>query len=443
MSDQSLFAAHIAHRRQQIDHLLNDSGYDALLIHSGRVQYPRFDDRARPFRVHGHFNAWVPMPYASDCLLELRSGQRPTLWYTQPKDFWHLPPSEPDHWWAKEFDLHIIQDASQWMHRFDASEALGAIGDEAHLQGMGQRVDLNPIDLLTSLDEFRTQKTKWECACIREATRKAAFAHKAARDEFLAGGSELDVFWAYMRALNEDSGTLPYDAIVAMNEHAATLHYQHRASAKLDARYSFLLDAGADTHGYAADITRTHVGPTSHPHSGLFHGLIDAMDHLERRLALGAKSGHSFVDMHHQAHQGIADILHQTDLVSGSTQSMIEQGITRVFFPHGLGHFLGAQVHDVAGQISPAGLALPPPPDDPMLRLTRVLESGNVITIEPGLYFIPMLLEQLKSEPAGAQVNWTLVESLIPFGGIRVEDNVLVTEDQPMNFTREAFEDVG
>jgi Xaa-Pro dipeptidase len=49
----------------------------------------------------------------------------------------------------------------------------------------------------------------------------------------------------------------------------------------------------------------------------------------------------------------------------------------------------------------------------------------------------------LKSEPAGAQVNWTLVESLIPFGGIRVEDNVLVTEDQPMNFTREAFEDVG
>ena len=171
----------------------------------------------------------------------------------------------------------------------------------------------------------------------------------------------------------------------------------------------------------------------------MFQGLVDAMDHLERRLAHSARAGHSFVDLHQQAHQGIAQILSQTELVSGSVESIVANGITRAFFPHGLGHFLGAQVHDVAGQIDPDGRALPPPPDDPMLRLTRVLEAGHVVTIEPGLYFIPMLLDKLKRDPAGQQVNWAAVESLIPFGGIRIEDNVLVTEAEPVNFTREAF----
>ena len=442
MPDQSLYGAHIAHRRDQIDTLLNAHGYDALLIHSGRLEYPRFDDRARPFRVHGHFNAWAPLPYADDCLLELRSGQRPVLWYYQPKDFWHLPPATPENWWAQEFDVRVVSEWREWLPLFEAPEALAAIGAEWALQGLGERVDLNPRELLTQLDETRTRKTPWECSCIESATQKAVRAHEAARHGFLSGGSELEIFYAYMHAINEDPHTLPYDAIVAINEHASTLHYQHRQSATPQHHYSFLLDAGADTLGYAADITRTHLGSSKHPHSGLFHGLIDAMDHLERRLALSAKPGQSFVDLHQQAHLGIAEILHQTQLVKGSTESMVEQGITRKFFPHGLGHFLGAQVHDVAGQISEEGQSLPPPPEDPMLRLTRTLEEGHVVTIEPGLYFIPLLLDQLRSSTMSEQVDWDLVESLIPFGGIRIEDNVLVAHEGPVNFTRRAFDDV-
>ncbi len=440
MSDQALYARHIHHRRQHMDHLLNEMGFDVLFIHSGRLAYPRFDDRALPFRVHGHFNAWVPLPYAPDCLLELHAGKQPILWYLQPDDFWHLPPAAPEHWWAKEFDVRIIKDASEWTKRFDITEATAAIGEEGHLAGLGEHIAINPPLLLQALDEHRTRKTEYECWAIYQASLKAARAHNSAHRAFLEGNSELQVFHAYLASLNEDPQTLPYDGIVAINEHAATLHYQHRHNQAPQQHRSFLLDAGADHLGYASDITRTHVGNIKTPESSLFQGLIDAMDHLERRLAQSAKVGHSFVDMHQQAHLGIAEILSQTELVTGSIESIVEGGITRVFFPHGLGHFLGTQVHDVAGQVSPAGDALPPPPRDPMLRLTRTLEAGNVVTIEPGLYFIPMLLDQFKRQSNADQVHWDRVEALIPYGGIRIEDNVLVSEGEPVNYTREAFD---
>lgn len=100
---------------------------------------------------------------------------------------------------------------------------------------------------------------------------------------------------------------------------------------------------------------------------------------------------------------------------------MVEQGITRAFFPHGIGHFLGIQVHDVAGKPTPS------PEDAPFLRLTRTLEAGMVVTIEPGLYFIPSLLEPLLNGPEAQYLNRALIDELKSCGGIRIEDNVVVT----------------
>lgn len=440
MSHHALYAAHVRHRRDRLDHLLNETGFDVLFIHSGRVGYPKFDDRALPFRAHGHFSAWLPLPFAPDCLLECHAGQQPILWYLQADDFWHLPPAEPERWWADEFDVRIIKDPSDWVARINRVEATAAIGDEAHLAGLGEHMAINPPRLMQALDEDRTQKTAYECALIFEANRKAARGHQRAGEAFVAGHSELEIFQAYIQGVNDDPATFPYDGIVALNEHAATLHYQHRQTDRPDQARSFLLDAGADQLGYASDITRTHAATTASHAGGVFQGLIDAMDHLQRRLCQGAKVGHSFVDLHHQAHRGIAEILMQSGLATGSAEALVDQGITRTFFPHGLGHFLGAQVHDVAGLVAPDGTPAPAPAADPMLRLTRVLEPGHVVTIEPGLYFIPMLLADLKQTPQGASMDWALVEALTPFGGIRVEDNIHITDAGPVNFTREAFD---
>jgi Xaa-Pro dipeptidase len=111
-----------------------------------------------------------------------------------------------------------------------------------------------------------------------------------------------------------------------------------------------------------------------------------------------------------------------------------------VFFPHGVGHLLGLQVHDVAGfSVDEQGAQKARPQGHPYLRLTRTLEPGFVVTIEPGLYFIDMLLDEARNGAHGKHINWRRVDEFRPYGGVRVEDNVACTADEPENLTRDAF----
>ena len=106
--------------------------------------------------------------------------------------------------------------------------------------------------------------------------------------------------------------------------------------------------------------------------------------------------------------------------------------------PHGVGHLLGIQVHDVGGQQKDiAGGSSPPAEHSPALRNTRIMEENMVFTVEPGLYFIPLLLEAERNQARGKFINWELVDALYPCGGIRVEDNVRVTEQGVENLTRQ------
>jgi Xaa-Pro dipeptidase len=116
----------------------------------------------------------------------------------------------------------------------------------------------------------------------------------------------------------------------------------------------------------------------------------------------------------------------------------LQQGITKTFFPHGIGHFLGLQVHDVAGHAADdRGTPNPPPEDHPFLRTTRIIEPNQVFTIEPGLYFIDSLLADLQSSEQSKYMNWDVIDSFRPFGGIRIEDNVIVHRDRNENMTRD------
>ncbi len=122
-----------------------------------------------------------------------------------------------------------------------------------------------------------------------------------------------------------------------------------------------------------------------------------------------------------------------------SAEDAVQSGLSWVFYPHGLGHFLGLQTHDVAGLVDNEGNAIPRPDGYPALRLTRVLEEGNVLTIEPGLYFIDSLLEKWRANNDAGMVNWNRVDELRPYGGIRIEDHVLVQKDGCEDLTRRAF----
>jgi Xaa-Pro dipeptidase len=122
-------------------------------------------------------------------------------------------------------------------------------------------------------------------------------------------------------------------------------------------------------------------------------------------------------------------------------EESLDNGVARLFFPHGIGHMLGLQVHDVGGFMEDESgtTSLPRPKQDPALRLTRLLEPGFVVTMEPGLYFIEARLAPARSGPLAAQIDWSRVAALQPFGGIRIEDDLAITAEGCDNLTREAF----
>ena len=172
----------------------------------------------------------------------------------------------------------------------------------------------------------------------------------------------------------------------------------------------------------------------------MFAELITAVDENQQAIIDEIRPGPNYLDLHVRFHKRLARILCDLNILTCSADSAFERGMTDSFLPHGLGHLIGLQTHDVGGlQSSAEGGANPPPARYTALRLTRAVEAGQVFTIEPGVYFIPMLLDALKSGPLAADVNWDVLETLRPCGGIRIEDNVLVTEEGAINLTRDAF----
>ncbi|MDT8409585.1 MAG: Xaa-Pro dipeptidase [Wenzhouxiangellaceae bacterium] len=427
------YRPHVERLIGQATEVLSQAGYDRLLIHSGRPRTRFQDDYQPPFRAHPYFIHWLPLPRSPDCLLDIRPGRRPRLWLAAPEDFWHAAPDAPEDWWAQCFEIELVSDAAGWQHVLDEVSATALIADPHDFPGLGRHADLNPETVLGLLDQQRTVKSDWQIQCIRAANRIAMAGHRAAADAFSSGASELEIHLAYLHAAQHDPDTLPYNSIVALNEHAAVLHYQLRDAQAPERRRSFLIDAGADCHGYAADITRSYSAD-----DGLFAALISEMDRLQQQLVARMQVGRSYVDLHYEAHRGVAEILESSKICDMSVDAMLEANLTSTFLPHGLGHFLGIQVHDVAGRVGPDGRHLPPPEQHPFLRLTRELQKDNVLTVEPGLYFIPQLLDRLRDTPLSGHIDWKLIETLLPYGGIRIEDDVLVQLEEPVNLTREA-----
>jgi Xaa-Pro dipeptidase len=432
---EALYGKHLEEWERRFSAALDACQYEAVLIFSGPEQHRARDDESYPFVAEPYFKAWLPLTQHPGSALKIVPGERPLLVCTQPADYWHAPPKDPEGWWVKHFDVHRVSSAA------DVADALGthtprvaAIGDSAGAKIEAETVS-NPPRLLDYLDYFRAFKTPYEVACMEQANALAAAGHAAAERAFRDGASEFELSQIYCSATLQRESELPYRSIVALNEHAAVLHYQHLDRQAPTDRFSFLIDAGADFRGYAADISRTYSAGDE-----LFDSLIESLDRMQRLLCSEASGGVDFTDLNEQAHQALAGILREHRIVKCSEEEAYARGVTRYFLPHGLGHLLGLQVHDAGGRlVSPEGQRQAPPDAHPALRLTRTLDPGFVLTVEPGVYFIPSLLERLGNGDLRPQIDWTRVALLVPFGGIRIEDNVLITESGARNLTRPAL----
>lgn len=430
----ALFPAHIRTVRERTDQALGEAGFDAIVIAAGDLRMQFLDDNAYPFKVNPHFKWWVPIVDNPNCFVIYEPGNKPSLVYYQPVDYWYKPAGAPQGFWVDQFDVKVIGDAAHAKQHFPT----GRVAVIAEHDGLIEGGVMNPEPLMLRLHYERSWKTDYEIECMRQANVRGARGHRAAEKAFRAGESEYEIHLAYLRASDQTEEEIPYSNIIAINENASVLHYTLHERQRIDVtrRHSFLIDAGAAVNGYASDITRTYSS-----NGDEFAQLIAAMDEMQRGLVAEIAPDVNYPDVHMSAHRGVAEIVVRFDFIRGlDAAGVVEKRISSTFLPHGVGHFLGLQVHDVAGFAANAhGATLAKPEGHPYLRLTRRVQPRMVFTIEPGLYFIEPLLSELQKSENAKYVNWPKVDAFRKFGGIRIEDDVVVTENGRDNLTRAAF----
>ena len=430
---KQLYLAHIDELQIRAKNVLRRESLDGLVIHSGKELKAFLDDISYPFKCNPHFKHWLPLINATNCWLIINGEDKPRLIYFQPFDFWHQVKILSDEFWCDSFAIEVIHQAS------DIDKILPY--DKARIAYLGEHIEvanalgfdnINPEAVLNYLHFHRAYKTDYEQACLRQANSIAVNGHKAAYHAFQQGMTEFDIQQVYLKEISHTESETPYQNIIALNEHAAILHYTGLDRQKPKLMRSFLIDAGASFHGYCADITRTYAKSGSH-----FYDLIQQMDKLALSLVKRLKPGMSYLDLHVEAHRDIAEVLREFDIIHCDASTAIEAGIVATFFPHGLGHHLGLQTHDVGGFMADErGTHVSAPAEHSFLRTTRLVEANQVFTIEPGLYFIPSLLSNLRKSKVASLINWKIVDQLSFYGGIRIEDNVIVHQSHNENITR-------
>ncbi|WP_371187417.1 Xaa-Pro dipeptidase [Thalassotalea maritima] len=428
------YQAHFETLQQRTATIVNKEKLKGLCIHAGHALPVFLDDMYYPFKTNPHFKAWLPITETPNCWLLVNGTDKPVLAFYQPTDFWHKVTKLEDSYWTRFFDIKLISKADQIADILPADKTdfayIGAHKDIAAKLGF---TIVNPDNVINYMHYHRAYKTNYDLENMRQANKIAVAGHTAAKNAFLAKASEFEIQLAYLAATGQGENEMPYGNIVALNENAAILHYMTLDKQAPMEHRSFLIDAGASFNGYAADITRTYAF-----NDGEFAELIAAVDVMQKQLVNGLQSGASYVDLHIKNHYMLAAILAKFKLVNMDTDAMVEQGITRAFFPHGMGHHIGLQVHDVGGfMANEQGDTVPSPEQHPFLRTTRSIESKQVFTIEPGLYFIDEFLTNLKNSSHSSAINWQKVAQLKPYGGIRIEDNIIVHEHGFENMTRD------
>ena len=278
----------------------------------------------------------------------------------------------------------------------------------------------------TALAERRRAKDALELAHLRRAVDAAVAGHFRAWQTARAGLSERDVQIEMEAEFFRFGGQrTAYSSIVGSGPNSAILHGSPGDRTLRDGDL-VLIDAGPEIRGYASDVTRTF--PVSATFSPLQRELYELVLTAQREAIAGVRPGVEYKQLHLRAAATIAQGLVDAGILRGAPDDLVAQDAHALFFPHGLGHMLGLSTHDCGGYLEGRvpedrfGLA--------WLRADLPLAPGYVVTIEPGIYFIPALLTDAeRRERHRANVVWERVDQLLDFGGIRIEDDVLVTED--------------
>ncbi|XP_026730893.1 xaa-Pro dipeptidase isoform X2 [Trichoplusia ni] len=312
----------------------------------------------------------------------------------------------------------------------------GLTAKEAIFEGINEfKVDNET--LFPIIAELRVIKTPEEIEVLRYVCKVSSDAHKKVMLYAKPGLQEYQCEAVFLEHCYRAGGCrhVSYTCICGSGHNAATLHYGHASApnAKTIAPGDMcLFDMGGNYGGYAADITCSFPanGKFTEDQKLIYEAVLFARDAVIRE----AKPGVLWPDMHLLANRTMLEHLKKGGLLKGDVEEMINHGIHGVLQPHGLGHLLGLDVHDVGGYLAHC----PARPPGPLrrLRTARALQPGMTLTVEPGCYFVDRLLSEAKNDPEQSQFfNWDMVDRFRNFGGVRIEDDVLITETGVENLT--------
>ena len=279
--------------------------------------------------------------------------------------------------------------------------------------------------LSTQVAEQRRAKDASEVNLMRQAAEVSKLGHLAAWRLARPGVDErrlqIELEAEFFR---NGAPRTAYGSIVGTGSNGSVLHFSPTNRGLREGEL-VLIDAGAEIGGYASDVTRTF--PVNGTFEGAQRDLYQLVLDVQRTAIANARPGVEYKDLHLAACRQMAAGLVELGILRGKPRDLVDRDAHALFFPHGLGHMLGLSTHDAGGCL--AGRS----PSDRFglkwLRADLPLQPGYVVTIEPGLYFIRALL----TDPGRRQqyrddVNWQRVDGMLDFGGIRIEDDVLITE---------------
>ncbi len=286
------------------------------------------------------------------------------------------------------------------------------------------------VDLIKAIVALREIKDKYEIAEIEKAVDIAYDMHTTSMRMAYPGRIEREIAGTIEGISLAQGGPVSFPIILSI--HGETLH-NHAHGNILELGRMMVTDAGAETiMHYSSDITRTVPvgGKFNERQKGIYQAVLDA----NMKAIEAIKPGVKYRDIHFLAARVLVDGLKKVGLMKGDTDAAVEAEAHTLFMPHGLGHQMGFDVHDMEGlgenyvgydedtkRASTFGTAY--------LRMGKALKPGIVLTVEPGCYFIPALIDEWKSENKHHEfINYDLLETYKDFGGIRIEDDILVTE---------------
>lgn len=431
--------------RERRNRIRNEMG-GGIVLWLGHVLQPRnYADNCYPFRQNSHFLYYTGLATPDLAMLSYPDPDHDVLFARTPSMddiVWSGPgPSREE--LAKGAGIETVADLVKLEEHLTWARRQGmelhylppyqhsSLFTLAGLLGMETTEVMSRVSqhLMEHVAKQRSAKAAVEIAEIEDALLVADRMHRAAMAAGRPGKRECEIAGLIQGIALSADRQQPYPPIVTI--HGEVLH-NHSYDGVLADGQLLLNDSGAESpRFYAADITRTF------PVSGRFTARQAEVYQLTLRMQLGTigmiKPGISYRDVHLGACRILVEGLRSMGLMKGDPGDAVAAGAHALFFPHGIGHMLGLDVHDmedlgdVVGYIKREkrsgqfGLSF--------LRLSRPLEPGFVLTAEPGIYFIPALIDRWRQENRHREfINYDKLDPFLGLGGIRIEDNVLVTQ---------------